>query len=508
MEGRHKPAPSLGDLPADVQLLIAAHLMKKSFGALLELVATCRTLKELITVWLWKQTQCDLNSSKLMGDLGSPGEEGQDSVDRILESAVALEYWLPSLRRLRLGGSTVLVEFLRKASVKRHTLDLGPMLRSVSRVEEELAICLFAACYIQDGWQAGLQAVRFGLPRRTHARLRLWPPRPVRLNYIADDPLSELGQRGAIVLGALLASNFNGCGIGRLQELRLDNNDIGMMGAQAIGVGLARRRGAACGAHLKVLGLVNNGLDGMGLAHVLGLDARALPRLECLDLAHNDELGSYGAGILAYCINAGSLRKLKLLNVHNCALGGSGALELFAVLKKLPQLSWLTASCNSIPDDALAALGGALGSGEMPWLRRLNVGGQTGSGFYGDEGVCALAEGLTAFDGNVEVEGREGGASSQLEALLLCKYRLSDRGMLTLANMARDPRNLPQLHTLEVAGTAEILLPAYTVMGVESLRHAVQQRVTAMPGARLAFKGPTPPSHLATMVLATEPGLP
>ena len=171
------PGPSFGDLPADVQLLIAAHLMK-DLGALLELVATCRTLKELITVWLSKQTQCDLSSSKLMGDLGSPGEEGPEAADRIMDSAAALDYWLPSLRRLRLGGSIVLVEFLRKASVKKRTLNLEPMLRSVSRVEEEFAICLFAARYIQEGWTpggAGLLSVNFGLPRRPRARLHLWP---------------------------------------------------------------------------------------------------------------------------------------------------------------------------------------------------------------------------------------------------------------------------------------------------------------------------------------------
>jgi uncharacterized protein (TIGR02996 family) len=193
---------------------------------------------------------------------------------------------------------------------------------------------------------------------------------------------NEIGETGA---RALAASPH----LGRLRRLDLHENRLGPGGAEALAsserltslrelrlehneVGGARLHSLARASDLlrtPVLDLSRNGLNAAGLQAVLTRPAGSPPgavRLEELSLAHNTDLGSDGARVLAKCSELAGLRVLRLVN---CGIGDDGARAL-AESPHLNELVILDIANNPISDTGCRAF---LETPPMRSLRRLTA---------------------------------------------------------------------------------------------------------------------------------------
>ena len=195
---------------------------------------------------------------------------------------------------------------------------------------------------------------------------------------------NEIGETGA---RALAASPH----LARLRKLDLHENRLGPGGAEALAcserlaslrelqlarneVGGARLHSLARASDLlrvPALDLSRNGLNAAGLQAILTRPPGSAPaavRLEELSLAHNTELGSDGARVLARCPDLAGLRVLRLVD---CGIGDDGARAL-AESPHLNRLVILDIANNPMSDTGCRAF---LDAPRLCSLRRLTVPG-------------------------------------------------------------------------------------------------------------------------------------
>ena len=435
---------SLASLPAELLLQLVASL---DLFDLASLTCAAAPLRDVLRPHRLAMRRAHFSSCVSYMDFGSSAARCATELRRLHALASMTSYeMMPNLRLMHVGSSLLLVEYVRHAVRRDHSVNVGPMFQEgikLGKTDSDLLTC----CYLLASWivAGGRSCKRVILDEdRSFA---MWPlDKSISLNLNSV----ELRDDGCMLFAMLLLLSGKRCDV---TGLYLDGCEIFDVGALGLGVALAN--GAA--PNLRALQLENNGLTSLGLSWLLLDESGAFAKqLLWLDLKDNGLIRCDGAAVLADFIRRGCLKKLNVLRLSGCGIGDAGGEELAKALGEPSSpcacLRQLFLEQNRFGNDTLIALAAALRNRHLPLLKLLDLGQQVYSDApYRDEGVCAIAETFaTAYD-----------SSGFPEALRirLHSYRLTDRAFDAITAsivqaMEQDPSGMgqPPLRRLVIDG--------------------------------------------------------
>jgi hypothetical protein len=460
----------LDTLPTELVVQIAAHL---SLIDVCATICTTRAWRQTLEIYLRSLTRTSLPFSvDLIGLSLAARTQLLRRLDRIAE---LIDRTMPRLRLLRVGSSTLLVQFFRRR-ISSH-VDLGPSFsHGLKSIDDLLPFAYFIARWIRRN---GVQRVHLGRTSSSGHAFNVWPLGEA----VIDLSGIELADEGtALVAMLLLHDGRYGRPWRRVREMRFDGCAMSDNGALALGVALA----ANAQPDLQALSAEYCELTPQGLAWLLLDDGAACASLTMLDLAGNDAVGDDGASILARCIKGGALGALRTLQLRGCgvcdeggrllgeALGEGDAGSALARGGRCTHLERLLLDGNSLGDGTLCALAEAMLAGHLPelctlWLQHPVP---TNEG-YGDVGVVALAGALAWYGGK--------GLCCTIE-LQLHSHRLTNRGADALADaLERHPMLVRRLgvcgRTVRWSGSddEEAAMVVYKARVSELARHRLRK---------------------------------